>query len=460
MTLKTWWHRRVDSVREWRERRRKSGERVELARGIARESPLREFVYLDAVSLQSLLVSQNMTIPETVSLAAARAAEAEASAAITADALVGKGEVAARYQTSSSNSHESSRRAVIQSLFKEFRELPLEFKLAGTGGDAPQHMVDDIAAIDDARVAVPASRLMRGDLVEIEVRLAVDPAYKLAAMMTEYSAMADEYPQMFGARNGVLGFLRKSEPVVKVLQRFLAGLIPIRATAVGYVVVKVDGSDYVVHADVARRSGALTVPIRVVGVSEQQNYWKDVRRILFSDSTFKILGRIARDGLHDKWTPVKLADLFSDVAPDFVDNINAIDAPKASASREEGAEVEALRVALFHYRDSLLSKYGGESPVWPIENDLIVAILSEQGGGAAAQRHAFDEVRALVLSGIGDGISVSPNDDLVARREARRLAGLELFPALAVPQPVPSPESREPRQEEKFLDLEIVAIYW
>ena len=113
--------------------------------------------------------------------------------------------------------------------------------------------------------------------------LAVDPVFKLGTMMNEYTAMADEWPDMFSSQ-GVLGFLRGSQPILKVLERFLAGLIPIKATATNHVVVEVDGLEYVVHKKALEAFDVPTHPLKIVGVTEHLSYWKDIRRILFSDA--------------------------------------------------------------------------------------------------------------------------------------------------------------------------------
>lgn len=160
--------------------------------------------------------------------------------------------------------------------------------------------------------------------MEIDVTLAVDPVFKLGSMMSEWTGMAADWPDMFSA-HGALGFLRGVQPIMKVLDRFLAGLIPIKATAVSHVVVEYHDHEYVVRSEAVEGLDLPALPLRIVGVTEHLGYWKDIRRVLFSEGRFTMLCRIARDGIHASWTPVKLADLFSDVAPGLVDQINSIE---------------------------------------------------------------------------------------------------------------------------------------
>lgn len=451
MSLKTWWSER---------KRRRGAESA--SKELIKEAPLREFVYLDAVSLHSLLVSQNSTIPDNVSEAITRADEAEIAGMVKADALAVKSEVSSRYQTSNSNSTQSSRKAVIQTLFKEFRDLPLEFKLVQRK-EAPEPF-DDLASVaraTDASTVNDAASFTRGTLIEIEVELAVDPVYRLGAMMTEWTAMADDYPAMFGTQ-GLLGFLRDSEPVMRVLDRFLAGLVPIKAKAVHHVVVAVDGREFVVDKRAIDGLDVEYRPLSIVGVTEKLGYWRDLRRVLFSNARFTVLGRVARDGIHDKWTPVKLADLFSAVAPDFVDQINAIREPSAAGSATaSNPQQVALSSALRSYKEELVEQVEEElSPEKADEVDALIDLIGTNQSSPAAQRRAFDQVKVFVDERIGQS-QMNPDEDLAARQRARESAGLELFPAFAnlSPTTATAPTS-DTKKDERMLDVEVIGIYW
>ncbi len=449
------------SLKSWLKDLVKKRDNEQAAHETKEAALLREFVYLDVVSLHSLLVSQNATIPNEVSQAILRADEAELAGKVGADILgVAKAESSARYQTSNSNSTQSSRKAVIQTLFKEFRELPLDFKLAARTS-LPKALGDeaDISKASDRRAVESADAFIRGTLVEVEVTLAVDPVFKLGTMMTEWSAMADEFPGMFG-NNGLLGFLRDSKPIVKVLDRFLAGLIPIKATSINYVVAKIDGREFVVHKAAIEGLQTETRPLHIVGVTEHLGYWRDIRRVLFSEARFTLLCRIARDGLHENWTPVKLADLFSEVAPDFVDQINAIRSPSASDTAPRGQQV-AFGHALIAYKDAIVP---AETQAWTSEAaeafQSITTQLEKGPTDAAAQRRAFDAVRDFIVRTLSMD-PISADADLRARQGARNASGLELFPALITASPATAqPQEGKAKADERMLDVEVIAIYW
>src|SRR6185437_2587482 len=120
MGVRNWW-------KSWRSRQKRARAVAE----VPEKRPLREFVYLDEVSLRSLLVSQKDTIPEEVSHAILVAEEAELTGNVSANAAtLGKAEIGSRYQTSNSSTVQTSRKAIVQTLFKELRdEKDLDYAL-------------------------------------------------------------------------------------------------------------------------------------------------------------------------------------------------------------------------------------------------------------------------------------------------------------------------------------------
>lgn len=424
-------------------------------------------MYLDEVSLTSLLVSQRDTIPEQVTSGRSVTSQAEISAKASVDAVTAKAESAARYQTANSSSVESSRKAVVQTLFNELRDdanLPITLHDDATGpvvlsGDGASHGQAQPGALRGWR----GEDLRRGQLIELEVVLDVDPLFKLETMVSEFSAMAVEYPQMAGPSG--IAMLDEIEPIKKVLDRLLAGLIPIRARACNYAVATSNGEDYVVRSSAATEFGVPVRPLEVVGVTEHIGYWKDIRRVLFSSAQFKLVCRLARTGLHESWTPVKVAHLFGDIAPDIVEQIDTLsEASTAGHGPSTGQERSALLLALAAYADvvALGSTDRIDSPTTS-ELVEIAASISDQSS-PTAQRHAFAEVRALLVERNPE-LALTPEQDLHARQSARERAGLPTLPGEA---PVETTRAANDHLREdggnnegtKLIDVEVVAIYW
>ncbi|MGW8565342.1 DUF6414 family protein [Isoptericola sp. NPDC055881] len=433
------------------------------------ESPLREFVYLDEVSLRSLLSSQTGEVTDSTSEQLSDALSTELSGTIGANpGLVAKAELASKFQTSNSSSIQTSRKATVQSWFREFHAISGLRRIEPTSVSGPADDIPSLEKVDDPALALKSADLRRGDLVEFRVRLKADPVFHLGTMVSEFSAMAEDFPDMFEAGNG-LESLREAQPVNKILQRLLAGLIPIRAEAIDYSVAVVNGTEYVVHNELIEGLPLDDVKhLEIVGVTEHIAYWKDIRRVLFSDAEFTLLARVARSGLEDSWTPVKLADLFRQVAPGLIDQIN-------SASREPfdgtpqlhspaSAPESALTNALMIYSDSLL-KESGKKLVKAGKSQLAQRVnrLESLGESVSDQRTAFRSIRELLdeLS----GVAVTPERDLELRETARTAAGLPIFPALAHGRSTAAStsvvtQSASAAASERLLDVDVIAIYW
>lgn len=426
--------------------------------------PLREFVYLDEASLRSLLSSQLGEMTDSTSEESMEVLEAEVSAALAANPALAKAELSSRFQTSNSSTIQTSRKATVQSWFREFHSLPGLRLIETTKPKAAADDLEVLRSTDDTSLFVGSSSLRRGALVEFRVRLKADPVFHLETMISEFSSMADDYPDMFSGANG-LSTLRAVQPINKILQRLLAGLIPIRAEAVDYSVVVIDGVEYVVHDELVQGLDLRLRPLEIVGVTEHLAYWKDIRRVLFSDAEFTLLGRVARDGLDDTWTPVKLADLFRELVPGLVEQINTaslvpfgtprLAAPVASAETQLG---DALRA----YTNALVAESGNN--LSETERGMVearVAVLAKRVSSVSDQRAAFRELKGL-LHDLGR-VEVSPERDLELRESSRATSGLSLFPVLATSTakpPAAMPIDAPDRVGARLLDVEVIAVYW
>ena len=447
----------------WNALRNRPRREKEVEAVVPDKTDLREFVYLDEVSLRSLLSSLEGDLRDGASAQASDNLQAEISGALKAGhSLAGaEANLSSRFQTTTGSMIQTTTKATVQSWFKDFRTIDGIRLIELAKPKEPAVDEGALLSTTDTSLLVGAEDLMRGELVEFRVRLSADPVYRLGTIVSELSGMASDYPEMFEA-GGSLASLRDAQPLGKVLDRLLVGLIPIRAHAVDYSIVTIRGIKYVAHNTLLRGLGLPSEPLQIVGITEQVGYWKDLRRVLFSEAEVTLLGRIARTGLHASWTPVKLADLFSDFAPNLVSQINAagqisFDVPQAPT---QNANEIKLANALRLYADSILEA-NGSVPSSTEQNLLLQEISSLSGrcGSVSEQRSAF----AIMRNRVADltGATVGARRELKLREQARMAAGLPLFPALAASVVSNATTStNSPVEVENILDAEIVAIYW
>lgn len=426
--------------------------------------PLREFVYLDEVSLRSLLSSQTGEVTDTKSEQRSDALQARLDSAIGVNApLLTKGELTSRFQTSNSSTLQTSRKATVQSWFREFHGLP-KLRLI-----EPRHEVlqaakaNELLAIEDRSIVAPAVELVRGALVEFRVRLSADPVFHLGTMVSEFTGMVDDSPDLF-AGNSALTSLDEAQRINKILQRLLAGLIPVRAEAVDYAVVEIEGVEYIAHRKCLTGLELERRRFEIVGVTEHLAYWKDIRRVLFSQAEFTMLCRVARSGLQQSWTPVKLADLFRVVAPDMVDQINAASrTPFIGGNMGTSVSTNELLLneALHDYKRALLATSGKQLTLeQETQLDKVIERLMPQATTVTGQRSAFQRVQELLFDLAK--VQVELDHDAVLRERARTKSGLPLFPSMSnnmttvIGEQTALPNDAAPR----LLDVEVVAIYW
>jgi hypothetical protein len=450
----------MDFWRRWRNKPKRVSDNQD-----SNSSPreLREFVYLDEVSLRSLLSSMTGDLREGRSSEAAHELQAEVAASLEVkNPVVGGAGLSSRFQTTNSSTIQTSRKATVQSWFRDFRAMPNLRLVEVAKPMAPALDIDSLMSTTDTSLLIAADNLARGELVEFRVQLAADPVYRLSTMFSEFAGMAEDYPEMFAAGNA-LDSLGEAGPVNKVLERLLAGLVPLRALSVDYRVITVEQREYIVHESLISNLDIASEPLSIVGLTEHLAYWKDLRRVLFSNAEFTLLGRVSRTGLHESWTPVKLVDLFQELVPDLAAQINSaslISATGRSAAKKRTGHEEALAKALRIYAASLCDRSG--CGVDCVENDdvaKLILTLSERSASASGQRSAFSELRARLDE--HGSYSLNSDDDLLLRDAARIASHLPLFPSLD-PRPEESAVSppTDSNGSNRLADVEIIAIYW
>ncbi len=454
MSTSSWWHRLF---------RRKPDAVPNQTTADPKRPDLREFIYLDEVSLLSLLSSQKGEVTDSKSEQASEGSEASIDATAGVNpGVIAKAEVTSRYQTNNSSTIQTSRKATVQSRFRDLHVIDGLRIIEPVLVDAPANDIESLKKTDTLSKLASAAELQRGKLVELRVRLAADPVFHLGTMVSEFTSMAEDYPDMFAAEGG-LATLQEVQPINKILKRLLAGLVPIRAVAVDYVVVEIDEVQYVAHRDLIEGLELRNRPLVIVGVTEQEAYWKDLRRVLFSEAEFTVFARISHSGLKASWTPVKLADLFTDVAPDLVEQINAagrVPFGGISSKPNESAPDTKLAAALSHYVNSLLREVGKS-----LESDQKEAVaqsiaeLKTRSATVSDQTSAFSLLTKYVLELVGGEIESARALEL--RTAAREAVGLSLFPATSsLSQVIPTAPKLKEDDEPLLLDVEFVAIYW
>ena len=459
-------------ARQWFRRRR----RKLAAKG--RKAELREFVYLDEVSVYSLIASRLGPVAAEFTDTEKRSLQEELSASVGGGAAgIVKGEASARALEVQTAGSQVVRKSIVQTTFKELydfeedtlaiRPVTQEPPLTRTLDDST--LESSIERLVDSEWVIDPDTLTRGRLFEAEVELAADAAFRVSAVMSAILGITrDIRPEMLGLHD--FSDFDQIESVNRVLDKLFVGLVPIRGRLIQYSVIRVGGKDWLIHRNILELLGDQATAAQhayVVCVAEQTLFWKDVRRVLFSGSRFRVLCRIAKDGLQDSWTPIKLVHVLNEVNPSLGSTLEnaSLNALAAMGAADESREVDNRRAeyvqdALILYAESLAEHYG-----YTISEDLMqeLRLLASQQCGTTddihARRRAFGSISDKLAQRFD--IEREPIVEAQYRQTALLEMGLGLNGQLprAATENVSTARSIE-SPSERFLDSELVAIYW
>jgi hypothetical protein len=440
------------------------------------EQQRREFVYLDEVSVTSLVAARHGSIAETFKNARSETTSAEAGRQLSSPLTPGLG-LNSRMTSSKTTTQEVVRRAVIQGTFRSLRITESDLKLSiedqlprkrPRPAKTEAEVARTLKKLATQRRAVRVSDLKRGDVVELRVELSADRTYQFTAAATSMLDMINEQSSMFGISDSKLAEIA---PILELLPKMLVDLVPINARVTSHVRLDVENESWLVDATaIESRSPLLdaTEPISVAGVTELPLYWKDARRVLFDQSEYTIYARLTRAGLDTTWSPVKIADVFDSISKDIGDQIRQL--PIAFDSmRKAGVEVLAKPIpdvlkthGLIPFGQALARATGRDLDDSALKQAAHVAAEAvtdiEKLGDVGATRAAFEQVVVAVESSAP--LVLAPIDrDLVAelREPFQNLARVQAsLPAVEAA----VARSGDDGSNQHLLEVEFVAIYW
>lgn len=431
--------------------------------------PRREFVYLDEVSVYSLLASRLGSIPEQLTKSASESLQSEVNSEIGVNYGLKAG-VGSKLATTSTAATQVIRKSMVQGAFKELVDVEhgkLALSAPHAGGEPPA--IADVASLkalaedSESSLVLAADQPARGQLLEIEIELDADPSFAFNTVVSEVVKFMDENPEFFPA--GLEG-IAAGETMNRIIAQLMFGLVPLRCRVLDYQALQIEETEFLVHWSLLcgreLPSGAQLRDVHLVGVAEEGLFWKDLRRVLFSRSRFTAMCRLGKDGLQPTWSPVKLIDVFKTVIPPFGVHLEEMIGGMisgfqsgAAQALEQPAVDEKMQAGMGHYARLYAAEFRQE----PLSPDELLTL----GGPAAGidyeqleHRRVAMEQLTLELRGI---LGTDEDRELEARlrNEAMETAGFGLGSTDETPMPEASPTAGA---AERFLDVEFVAIYW
>ena len=371
------------------------------------------------------------------------------------------------------------REAVIQTNFKELYDIEHKV-LALRPAEADrlpkvESMGDLEGLLDSSQQAswlVDPSTIQRGELMEVEVELEADPIFGMATVIATFFELMEDSEHLLGS--AATARLPEIRSAVGLLENLLGGLVPIRGHLVDYDWTQVRGCDVLVHRSLLRQipldARPKSYPAVLVGVTQRDLFWKDIRRVLFSQARYTVFCRLATSGLMGRWNPIKMADVFSSVAPDFDELIQNMGDELISGFKQGvrsaimNGTPDTPSTELYQTEQEVLERYAESladhhnCDLEPADVDTLTRGISRTENWLASVDY-YRPVFAEVTTRVDNSLQVKTPADVACDL---RFQAVQLWRLKDIVEPNGSTVRGTPPEpkHERFLDTEVIAIYW
>ena len=437
---------------------------------------LREFVYLDEVSVYSILASRRGGIATEFTESQTASLNSVLGGSVSVGLGATKAELGSEIQANHVQGSQVLRKAIIQTSFKELYDIEsasLAFSLRDVDStptvDAVADLEERLEPLAKDGWVVDPGTIRRGELLEVEVELDADPIFRIASVITTLCELMENNQHISGGE--ISDQLAQMRSLAQILDGLLVGLVPIRGRLVDYRSTRIGAREVLVHRKVLDKMSPCTrpeaYPTFLVGVTQRDLFWKDIRQVLFSQGQYTAFCRLATGGLAERWQPVKVAGVLEGIVPKFDELIRefskkaqqAMTATTGASPTSMGQDAYSGADVIRAYAEMLVGHHCRTVTTQMID-DMVQSLSPEKDwlSSVDGRRPVFAEVKQRVDRALGVETSGEVAHDL--RYAAVRSAGLAR--ALA---PQASGGSRHdtalfPNANERFLDAEIIAIYW
>ena len=206
--------------------------------------------------------------------------------------------------------------------------------------------------------------------------------------------------------------------------------------------------------------------LRITALANQSNFWTDIRRALYTGRDFTVLVRAIGDSTETGPRSLPLLDVMKSINGDafnqFIEAINNMSSMNIGSSEDlQNTDVQLCKEALRLYGYKVLSYAHKKTVIRKKLLDKFVNSLHIDNCDLSEQIVYFDKVSTF----IEDKFDITTKEVLKVkyRSEARNGAGVTL-PANSLQGEQnslrKSETKSEPERKQRYLDVELVAMYW
>ena len=432
---------------------------------------LREFVYLDEVSVYSILASRKGWVATEFTENQTASLNSDISATLGPDTI------SASLHASRFHGSQIVRKAIIQTSFKELYEIEsgsLALPLPSTEKGIPNattlsDLEEQFESLSTDHWIVDPCMISRGDLFEVEVELEADFIFQMMSTITTLRELVENNESIFGQE--VSEKLPEMRAMAQVLDSLLVGLVPIKGRLVNYAWTRIGEKEVLIHHTLANQMAPphelIEYPVYVAGVTQTNLFWKDIRRLLFSRAEYSVFCRLAASGLQKSWNPVKLTGLLEGVFPQFT---NLLDEFRQSSEEEffglasvpsniVAQEKQTYKEIIENYTKRVAEHHGHCLDSQDIksaisDNPIDERMLCTVEGRRAVFGHVTKQIDEKL------GVETSKKDAYNIRQNTMRDTGLSNTPNQHRAQHKRADRLTPAKKNDRFLDAEFIAIYW
>jgi len=427
------------------------------------ESSIREFVYLDEISVESLLASTDGEVLVERTSTESRSSESSLSGSVEGKTPFGVASFSPALSKSRGNEVQELRKSVAQSAFARFRTKNIsQFVIRPLPGRISKGVQRKLNALDASTLrkygqGLPVAELKRGDLLEIEATIAAADIFKVRTALSAITGVVDSHPSFLTTE--IRDQLAMSKPLISLIDSLNGDAIPIRGESASVIVSDVSGEPWLLSPQgVVSPSGQ---ELAVEAQTLARWFWGDVGRILFRPARYKMLCRVLLPELRDDPSGSYVGSILRTVSDDLAQTVDSLGSNFLSALRTghqqgvSGANVLRTEDVLARYVQLLneVTEVHGSMVQLSAGETAILGGLSLKQASVPVQTEFF---RAIDRAAGVDASRVSEEARGALRDRVRDEFGLWPWsvPTGAASIDTPAPSSPP------LLEVEIIAVYW
>ena len=243
------------------------------------------------------------------------------------------------------------------------------------------------------------------------------------------------------------------------LRQLMTDLVPIEGVAARHSLVTHQDELWIVeNVALARELPVLqstASPLRVVGVTEIDRYWKDTMRVLHADLEYDVLARISTPALRSEWSPIKMVQAFEKAVPGLGAGLQAVidNLPQAMSGSSGPSAGTTAEVSAGVLLGSFAAHYDVE-----LDYRQTAAFGSAVGTPNEAD---FEEQLSALARGLDELHAFFPGLERDHDAEGRMRQDAWTLAETAVRHALPAATGSSPEAgPENVLEVEFVGIYW